>query len=108
MANIGESIPRSAEPMPAKNAETKPLVIERRCFEPEACRLCALVPFEAMREDIVSMRRTETVRRAAELLAQGEHHSLPVLDDDEQLVGMVTSTERPAGSWARALTRSAQ
>ena len=48
---------------------------------------------DAMQEDVVTVRRTETVRRAAELLAQGEYHSLPVLDDDEQLVGVVTSTD---------------
>jgi CBS domain-containing membrane protein len=48
---------------------------------------------DVMQEDIVTMRRNETVRRAAELLAQGEYHSLPVLDEDDQLVGMVTSTD---------------
>lgn len=48
---------------------------------------------EVMQEDIVTMRRHETVRRAAELLSQGEYHSLPVLDDDGELVGMVTSTD---------------
>lgn len=48
---------------------------------------------DAMQEDVVTVRRTDTVRRAAELLSQGEYHSLPVLDDDDALVGMVTSTD---------------
>jgi len=48
---------------------------------------------DVMQEDIVTLRRHDTVRRAAELLAQGEYHSLPVLDDDDELVGMVTSTD---------------
>jgi CBS domain-containing protein len=48
---------------------------------------------DAMQEDVVTVRRHDTVRRAAELLSQGEYHSLPVLDDDDALVGMVTSTD---------------
>jgi CBS domain-containing protein len=48
---------------------------------------------DVMQEDVVTVRPHETVRRAAELLAQGEYHSLPVVDDDEQLVGLVTSTD---------------
>jgi CBS domain-containing membrane protein len=48
---------------------------------------------DAMQEDVVTVRRHDTVRRAAELLSQGEYHSLPVLDDDDELVGMVTSTD---------------
>jgi CBS domain-containing protein len=48
---------------------------------------------DVMQEDVVTLRRTDTVRRAAELLAQGDYHSLPVLDDDDALVGMVTSTD---------------
>jgi CBS domain-containing protein len=48
---------------------------------------------DVMQEDIVTLRRHDTVRRAAELLAQGEYHSLPVLGDDDALVGMVTTTD---------------
>lgn len=47
---------------------------------------------EVMQEDIVTIQRGDTVRRAAELLSQGAYHSLPVLDG-EALVGMVTSTD---------------
>lgn len=48
---------------------------------------------DVMQEDLVTLRRHDTVRRAAELLSQGEYHSVPVLDDDDELVGMVTSTD---------------
>lgn len=48
---------------------------------------------DVMQEDIVTLRRHDTIRKAAELLSQGEYHSLPVLDDDDELVGMVTSTD---------------
>jgi CBS domain-containing protein len=47
---------------------------------------------DVMQEDIMTLRRDDTVRKAAELLAQGEYHSLPVVEDEE-LVGMVTSTD---------------
>jgi CBS domain-containing protein len=48
---------------------------------------------EVMQEDIVTLKRSDTVRRAAELLSQGSYHSLPVLGDEGELVGMVTSTD---------------
>lgn len=48
---------------------------------------------DVMQEDVVTMNSTDTVRRAAELLSQGEYHSVPVLDDAGVLVGMVTSTD---------------
>lgn len=48
---------------------------------------------EVMQEDVVTMKRSDTVRRAAEILSQGEYHSVPVLDDEGLLVGMVTSTD---------------
>lgn len=48
---------------------------------------------DVMQEDIVTIKRTDTVRHAAELLSQGSYHSLPVLGDDEELLGMVTSTD---------------
>lgn len=48
---------------------------------------------DVMQEDVVTVRRSDTVRRAAELLAQGDYHGLPVVDDDGNLVGMVTSTD---------------
>lgn len=47
---------------------------------------------QVMQEDILTIQKGEPVRRAAELLADGSFHSLPVLDGEE-LVGVVTSTD---------------
>lgn len=47
---------------------------------------------EVMQEDVVTLKGTDTVRRAAEMLAQGGYHSLPVTEGG-MLVGMVTSTD---------------
>jgi len=47
---------------------------------------------QVMREDIVTITRGDTVRKAAELLAQGGYHCLPVLDG-EDLVGVLTTTD---------------
>ena len=35
----------------------------------------------------------DTIRAAADKLAQGNFHALPVVDDNTQLVGMITSTD---------------
>lgn len=49
---------------------------------------------DLMKKDIRTIRKTATVRDAAEILCKGEFHSLPVVDaDDKTLVGMVTSTD---------------
>lgn len=40
-----------------------------------------------------TIRETATVRDAAQALAHGEYHSLPVVDGDGRLVGIVTSTD---------------
>lgn len=48
---------------------------------------------DVMAEDVLTVGSGDTVRTAAEHLARGDFHSLPVLDDDGSLVGMVTSTD---------------
>ena len=45
-----------------------------------------------MRKNPVSIQETGTIREAAELLAGGEFHAIPVLSGTK-LVGMVTSTD---------------
>ena len=47
---------------------------------------------QLMKVDPVTVQQTQTIREAAELLAAGEFHSLPVLDG-QRLVGIVTSTD---------------
>lgn len=49
---------------------------------------------ELMRKDPRVLRKDATIRDAAEILAKGEFHSVPIVDADrETLVGMVTSTD---------------
>jgi CBS domain-containing protein len=48
---------------------------------------------ELMQKDPVSVRENATIREAAEVLVQGNFHSLPVISDGHKLVGMVTSTD---------------
>jgi CBS domain-containing protein len=46
-----------------------------------------------MRAEPRTIRETATVRDAAQALSHGEYHSLPVVDVDGKLVGIVTSTD---------------
>lgn len=49
---------------------------------------------QVMRKDPRVLRKDASVRDAAEILAKGEFHSVPIVDTDrETLVGMVTSTD---------------
>ncbi len=48
---------------------------------------------DAMQEDIKTIHRDTTVVEAARLFADGMYHSLPVVDDDDRLVGMLTTTD---------------
>ena len=46
-----------------------------------------------MSTELVTLRDSQTVRDAAGLLGEGSFHSLPVVDAENQLVGIVTSTD---------------
>ena len=48
---------------------------------------------DLMQKDPVAVRENAPIREAAEILAQGNFHSLPVVSDGQKLVGMVTSTD---------------
>lgn len=48
---------------------------------------------EVMSEDVVVARPTTTIHEAAEMLATGAFHSLPIVDEAGELVGIVTSTD---------------
>ena len=48
---------------------------------------------ECMQSDVVCIDVGESVRCAAELLGQGQFHSLPVVESDGRLAGIVTSTD---------------
>jgi CBS domain-containing membrane protein len=48
---------------------------------------------EIMCTDLVTVGPDERVSRAAELLAEGSFHALPVVSGDNHLLGIVTSTD---------------
>lgn len=48
---------------------------------------------EIMSDRLVTIKNTDTIRDGAELLAKGGFHSLPVIDDEGALVGIVTTTD---------------
>ena len=48
---------------------------------------------EVMAEDVLTVTTHATVRDAAEKLANGSFHCLPVLTDEGELAGVVTSTD---------------
>jgi len=48
---------------------------------------------DIMSSKITKIKNTETIRQATELLVKGHFHSLPVVDNDDNIVGIVTSTD---------------
>ncbi len=46
-----------------------------------------------MTTGLTTIKQTDTIRRIAELLGEGHFHSLPVVDDEENVVGIVTTTD---------------
>lgn len=48
---------------------------------------------QLMQKYPVTLRSNQTVRDAVAIFAEGLFHGLPVIDDDENLVGMVTTTD---------------
>ena len=48
---------------------------------------------DIMSSKITKIKNTETIRQASELLIKGHFHSLPEVDNDDDIVGIVTSTD---------------
>lgn len=48
---------------------------------------------DAMQEDVRTLSPDATVREASQVLANGAFHCLPVVDKDEKLVGLLTTTD---------------
>ncbi|MEO8443885.1 MAG: CBS domain-containing protein [Gammaproteobacteria bacterium] len=46
-----------------------------------------------MTRELETIRPGATIREAAQLLVKRSYHSLPVVEDDDKLVGIVTSTD---------------
>lgn len=48
---------------------------------------------DIMSTDLITIKDTDTVRQASELLIKGHFHSLPVIDESGNIVGILTSTD---------------
>ena len=48
---------------------------------------------DVMTRDLVTVSHKDTVRRAVNLLSDGNFHSLPVVGENDELKGIVTSTD---------------
>jgi len=48
---------------------------------------------QVMERNLVTLRPKDSVAHAAKLLAEGSFHSLPVVDDDGALIGIVTTSD---------------
>jgi len=46
-----------------------------------------------MSQDLKTIKPDDTIRSAAQMLKTGEFHSLPVVNDDGELEGLVTTTD---------------
>lgn len=48
---------------------------------------------DVMTTNLTTINHTDTIRQAADLLAHGGFHSLPVIDKEGSVVGIVTTTD---------------
>ncbi len=48
---------------------------------------------DIMTTNLTTINSKDTIRQASALLAKGNFHSLPVINDEEDVVGIVTSTD---------------
>jgi len=46
-----------------------------------------------MSKKLITLKSSSSIREAAEVLAEGHFHSLPIVDDEDNLKGLVTSTD---------------
>lgn len=48
---------------------------------------------EVMNTELTSLKDSDTVRQASSILAEGDYHSLPVVNKQNEIVGIVTMTD---------------
>ncbi|WP_347273882.1 CBS domain-containing protein [Candidatus Kuenenia sp.] len=48
---------------------------------------------QVMQKNLVTINIRDSMRKAAHILSNGLFHSLPVIDDDRSLIGIITSTD---------------
>ena len=67
--------------------------IARYAVDNGSAALGAILAGDAMERNLVRLHPKATLREAADKLADGGFHALPVADDDNALVGILTSTD---------------
>ncbi len=67
--------------------------IARYALERGSSELASIFASEAMERGLVRLDPKATLREAADKLADGGFHSLPITDDNNELVGILTSTD---------------
>ena len=67
--------------------------IARYAIERGSSKLATILAGDVMVRNLVRLHPKATLREATEELADGGFHSLPVADDDNALVGILTSTD---------------
>jgi CBS domain-containing protein len=48
---------------------------------------------DIMTTELTTIKSTDSVRQASKILAEGNFHSLPVIDNEKHIVGIVTMTD---------------
>ena len=48
---------------------------------------------DVMTSNPISLKQSDNVRQATEILSKGDFHSLPVINNADELIGIVTSTD---------------
>ncbi|MEH6648607.1 MAG: CBS domain-containing protein [Motiliproteus sp.] len=48
---------------------------------------------DVMTSNPISLKQSDNVRHASELLSKGDFHSLPVINNTDELIGIVTTTD---------------
>ena len=48
---------------------------------------------DIMNSNVISIKEVETIRQATHILAEGKFHSVPVVNDSNEVVGIVTMTD---------------
>ncbi|RYV00582.1 CBS domain-containing protein [Shewanella sp. OPT22] len=48
---------------------------------------------DVMSKELITITNKDNIRTAAKLLSEGDFHSLPVINEENELVGIITSTD---------------
>ena len=62
------------------------------------------MPLEAiMQDEVVVLRDTDTVVKVVEVFKKHSFHHIPVLDQKDNLIGMISTTDLDRFSWGRSM-----